>query len=164
MLRRGLWEGVGALLFRVIPRPFWGVRRALLRAFGAKIGAQVHLHPTVRILIPFTLEIGDQTAVGDRAILYGLGPITIGARVTISQGAHLCAGTHDWRDPAMPLIKAPITVGPDAWICAEAFVGPGVTVGQGAIVGARAVAVKDVPADHMALGNPAHSRPKGCPA
>ncbi len=142
-------------LFRFSPRPLWGVRRALLRLFGARVGRGVHLYPTVRIVIPWTLSLGDRVAVGDRAILYGLGPITVGPDATISQGAHLCAGSHDFRDPAMALLKPPIDIGAGAWICAEAFVGPGVTVGEMAVVGARAVVVRDVPASTVVAGNPA---------
>src|SRR5690606_24673080 len=103
-------------LFVLSPRPAWAWRNWLLRCFGARVGRQVHVFPSVRITIPWNLSIGDQTAVGDRAILYALGPISLGSRVTISQGAHLCAGTHDWRRPDRPLVKAPISIGNDAWI------------------------------------------------
>lgn len=154
LLGRVLWRLFGAPLFRLSPRPLWGWRRALLRAFGARIGAQVQVHPTVRVTIPWNVAIGDHSAVGDRAILYALGPIAIGARVTISQGAHLCAGTHDWRRPDMMLVKSSITVGDDSWICADAFIGPDITVSRNAIVGARAVALEDVPAGAIVLGNP----------
>lgn len=158
---RVLWA-LAAPLFTLSPRPLWSWRRLLLRLFGARIGADVHIHPTVRITIPWNVAVGDGTAIGDRAILYALGPITIGARATISQHAHLCAGTHDWRRPDMPLLKTPIQVGDDAWICADAFIGPGVSVGASAIVGARAVAVKDVPAGMIVGGNPARVlRPRG---
>jgi len=102
------------------------------------------------------LDLSDQCAVGDRAILYALGPITIGPRATISQGAHLCAGTHDISYPDRPLLKPPITIGADAWIAADAFIGPNVLVGDGAIVGARAVVMKDVPGNTTVVGNPAH--------
>jgi len=151
---RVLW-GIAAPLFRLSPRPFWGWRRMLLRVFGAKVSPNVHIFPTVRITIPWNLDLGAQSAVGDRAILYALGPIRIGDRTTVSQGAHLCAGTHDWRDPAMPLLKPSITIGEDAWICADAFIGPGVSVGARAIVGARAVAVRDVAKGIIVAGNPA---------
>lgn len=150
---RVLWA-LATPLFRFSPRVLWGWRRMLLRMFGARIGAQVHIYPSVRITIPWNLDIGDQAAIGDRAILYALGPIRVGARATISQYAHLCAGTHDWRDPAKPLVKTPIAIGEDAWICADAFVGPNVHVGAGAILGARAVAMKDVPPNAKAIGNP----------
>ncbi|MFM7012900.1 MAG: putative colanic acid biosynthesis acetyltransferase [Betaproteobacteria bacterium] len=151
---RLLW-GLAWPLFRFSPRLLWGWRRLLLRLFGAKVGQQAHIYPTVRILIPWHLNLGTGCAVGDRAILYALGPITIGKRTTISQGAHLCAGTHDLRDPARNLLKPPIRIGDDAWICADAFIGPGVTIGRGAVVGARAVVIKDVSEDCIVAGNPA---------
>ncbi len=105
--------------------------------------------------MPWNISIGNQSAVGDRAILYALGKITIGQRVTVSQGAHLCAGTHDYRDPTMPLLKLPIVVGDGAWICADAFIGPHVVVGAAAIVGARAVVMKSVAPADIVVGNPA---------
>ncbi|WP_305967646.1 MULTISPECIES: acetyltransferase [unclassified Mameliella] len=151
---RVLWA-LASPLFRYSPRPLWGWRRAMLRLFGAQVGRDVHVYPTVRITIPWNLVLEEGCAVGDRAILYALGPIRLGPRAAISQFAHLCAGSHDWRDPARPLIKPPITVGADAWVCADAFVGPGVTVGEGAILGARAVVMKDCPPHAILAGNPA---------
>lgn len=142
-------------LFRLSPRPFWGWRRMLLRLFGAQVGRQVHVYPSVRIAIPWHLALGDYCAVGDRTVLYALGPITLAECATVSQGAHLCAGTHDLDDPSRPLLKPPIHIGADAWICADAFIGPGVTVGQGAVVGARAVVMKDVEPQCIVVGNPA---------
>lgn len=155
---RVLWEWVGAPAFRFSPRICWGWRRVLLRLFGADVGRGVHLLPSVKITIPWHLSLGDFAAVGEDARLYSLGRITLGARVTVSHGAHLCAGTHDFRDPLRPLLKPPVTVADDAWVCADAFVGPGVTVGAGSIVGARAVVVRDVPPGMMAVGNPARLR------
>lgn len=154
-MARGVWETLGVWTFRFSPRPLWTWRSWLLRRFGARIGPNVHLFPTVRIAIPWNLDIADHVAIGDGAILYSLGQITIGARATISQGAHLCAGTHNWRDPAMPLMKPPIIIGTDAWVGAEAFIGPDVRIGEGAIVGARAVAMKDVAPGLIVVGNPA---------
>ncbi|WP_390584483.1 putative colanic acid biosynthesis acetyltransferase [Erythrobacter sp. MTPC3] len=151
---RVLWACVTPL-FRFSPRILWGWRRMLLRAFGATIGANVHVYPTVRISIPWNLQIGKDAAIGDHAILYALGPIRIGARATVSQYAHLCAGTHDWRDPAMPLVKSSLVIGEDAWVCADAFVGPGVTIGEGAILGARGVTMKDIEPRAIYSGNPA---------
>ena len=154
LLGRVLWSAV-AILFRYSPRQFWAWRRFLLRSFGAKIGKQVHIYPTVKISIPWNISIEDYTAVGDNVILYALGDITIGASATISQNAHLCAGSHDYRDPAMPLTKPPITVKKGAWICADTFIAPNITIEEGAVIGARAVVVKNVPAKTIVAGNPA---------
>lgn len=151
---RVLWAACGPL-FGWSPRLLWGWRRFLLRLFGASVGKNVHIHPSVRIFIPWNLEIGDWSSVGFDALLYNLGLLKIGEKVTVSQRAHLCGGSHDFRDPAMPLTKAPITIGNEAWICADAFVGPGVMVGARAIVAARAMTVKDVEADAIVGGNPA---------
>lgn len=150
-----MWEIVGQRLFSWSPRPAWGWRRWLLRRFGARIGRQVHLHPSVRIAVPWNLAIGDEVGIGDGAKLYSLGPIRIGPRTTISQFAHLCAGSHDYRSRSFELTKPPIDIGAETWICADTFVGPGVTIGDGAILGARAVAIGDVPAGTIAVGNPA---------
>ncbi|MEM9249548.1 MAG: DapH/DapD/GlmU-related protein [Pseudomonadota bacterium] len=151
---RVLWA-LALPLFRLSPRPLWGWRRALLRLFGARVGAGAHVYPDVRIAMPWNLSLGDNCAVGAQAILYALGPIHIADRATISQYAHLCAGSHDWRDPAMPLTKPPIAIGEDAWVCADAFVGPGVAVGPGAIVGARCVLMSSCRAGAIMAGNPA---------
>jgi putative colanic acid biosynthesis acetyltransferase WcaF len=115
----------------------------------------VHICPSAWIAIPWNLTIGDQSAIGDRAVIYSLGKVSIGRQVTISQYVHLCAGTHDYRDPAFALVKPPITIKDAAWICADAFIGPNVVVGRRAIVGARAVAMKDVPEGMIVAGNPA---------
>lgn len=151
---RVLWSFAWPV-FRLSPRPFWAWRRIMLRLFGASVGRDVHVYPTVRVKIPWNLTLGDGCAVGDRAILYALGPITIGPRATVSQGAHLCAGTHDITRADRPLLKPPITIGVDAWVAADAFIGPGVTLGDGAIVGARAVVMKHVPEFTIVVGNPA---------
>lgn len=143
-------------LFALSPRPAWGWRRMLLRLFGANVGHGVHVFPTVLITVPWNLTLNDHCAIGDRAILYCLGPISIGARATVSQGAHLCAGTHDWRCSDMRLLKPPISVGDDCWIAADAFIGPGVVVGSRTIVGARAVAMRDLPSGVIVVGNPAY--------
>lgn len=148
------WELLRLPLFRLVPRFLWSWRSMVLRFFGARIGKRVHIHPTVRIAVPWNVSIGDDVGVGDGAILYSLGPISIGPRSTISQYAHLCAGSHDYHDTSMRLTKPPIVVGAEVWICADAFIGPGVTVGDGAIVGARAVAIRNVAPGAIVAGNP----------
>lgn len=151
---RTLWI-VSQPLFALSPRPCWGWRRFLLRLFGARIGKQVRIAQSARISIPWNIEIADEAAIGDQAILYSLGLISIGRRTTVSQNVHLCAGTHDYQDPSMPLIKSPIVIGNGVWICADAFIGPGVNIGDSSIVAARAVAVKNVPREAIVAGNPA---------
>jgi len=133
----------------------WGWRRVILRAMGAKIGENVHIYPSVDITIPWNLAIGDESALGARVIVYALGPVSIGNQTTVSQGAHLCAGTHDYREPNMPLVKSRIDIGNGVWVCADAFIGPDVKIGDSAIVGARAVVMKDVSTATIVVGNPA---------
>ncbi len=152
---RALWEVLRFPLFAWTPRQMWAWRSSILRLFGANVGHEVHVHPSVRIAIPWNLSIADEAAVGERVILYSLGRISIGRRATISQNAHLCAGTHDYRSPDMKLLKPPIAIRAGAWVCADAFIGPGVTVGELSIVGACAVVTKDVPARMVVGGNPA---------
>jgi putative colanic acid biosynthesis acetyltransferase WcaF len=154
MAGRALWT-LAHPLFAWSPRPFWGWRSFLLRCFGARIGRHAHVFPSARITIPWNLSIGEDAAVGDRVILYALGPISIGRQSTISQGAHLCAGTHDYRRADMALVKAPISIGDEVWVCADAFVGPGVRIGDRAIIGARAVVMKNTAENMIVAGNPA---------
>lgn len=154
LIGRVAWGAVRPL-FRWSPKIFWGWRRWLLRSFGAEVGQDVRIDPTARVFIPWNLSIGDWSAVGAMAELYNLGHLRIGTQVTISQRAHLCGGTHDLSSADLPLVKATIEIGSGAWICADAFVGPGVCIGSMAIVGARAVAMKDVDEHAIVAGNPA---------
>jgi putative colanic acid biosynthesis acetyltransferase WcaF len=151
---RFLWDLIQPLL-QLIPRHFWGLRRCMLRLFGARVGREVRVDRTVRIAIPWNLSIGDEAAIGECVKIYNLGHVSIGAQATISQGAHLCAGTHDHRRPDLPLVKCTIEIGRGAWVCADAFVGPNVNVGDFAILGARAVVVRDVAQSAVVAGNPA---------
>ena len=126
----------------------------MLRAFGARIGRGVHVYPAVRIWAPWNLEIGDESGIGNGANLYAQDRIRIGRRVVISQGAHLCTGTHDYRVPGYPLRTRPIDVGDHAWVAAEAFIHPGVRIGTGTVIGARAVVTRDMPDWMICAGHP----------
>ncbi len=154
MLRRVLW-GLCQPLFRYSLRSMFGWRSWLLRLFGAKIGKAVHIYGSATIYMPWNLEVGDWSSIGEHAYIYNLGQVIIGQQVTISQRAHLCAGTHDYCKPDMPLLKPSIDIGDQVWVCADAFIGPGVSIGEGAVIGARAVAVKHVTAWRVVAGNPA---------
>lgn len=127
----------------------------MLRRFGASVGRQVQIHPKATIFIPWNLAIDDCSAIGENALIYNLGQLTIGKRVTISQRSHLCGGSHDYSDRKMRLLKMQISIGNDAWVCADAYIGPGVEVGEGAVVGARAVVTKKVTPWTVVAGNPA---------
>ncbi|WP_295455984.1 putative colanic acid biosynthesis acetyltransferase [uncultured Thiodictyon sp.] len=151
---RALWALVQPL-FRFSPRVLFGWRRFLLRTFGARVGRHAHVYPSARIYIPWNLTLGDRASIGEWALIYNLGPVTIGDGATISHRAHLCAGTHDYRDPTLPLLRLPIVISRQAWVCADAFVGPGRSVGEGAVVGAAAVVVGDVSPWQIVAGNPA---------
>ncbi len=152
---RLLWAVVQATVFRLSLRPMNGWRASLLRLFGAKVGCRPVIRRTAQIEVPWNLDMGDHACLGDHCIVYNLGKITIRDRAVISQYAHLCAGSHDYTNPAMPLLRDPIDIGSDAWIAADAFVGPGVTIGDRTILGARASVFKDLPPDVIAGGNPA---------
>jgi len=154
LLRRVFWT-FGQLLFRFSPRPCFGWRRFVLRCFGATVGKHVNTYPSTRIYFPWNLTVGDWSAIGEDVLIYNLGLVTLGEKVTISHRAHLCAGTHDYTQPDLPLLKPPIEIKDQAWICADAFVGPGVTLGGGAVVGARAVVMKNVEPWAVMAGNPA---------
>lgn len=154
---RALWMLVGKPMFRLSFHNWYGVRRGLLRAFGARIGKDVRIRPSVNVEIPWNVDLRDGAIIGDYAILYSLGKITIGERTIISQYAHLCAGTHDHTDRRFPLIRDPIEIGPDAWIGADAYVGPRVRIGRLCVLGARSSAYKDLDPETVYVGNP--SRP-----
>lgn len=151
---RVLWALVNPV-FRFSPRPLWGWRRGILRLFGAQVGRGVHVYPTARIAMPWNIVLEDDCAIGDHVILYSLGAIHVGPRATVSQYAHLCAGSHNWRDPAMPLMKLPIYIGADVWVCAQAFIGPNVIIEENSIIGACAVITRNVPRNAVYAGNPA---------
>ena len=154
-LARAAWGLAYWTLFRPSPRPLWGWRRLLLRAFGATVGAGAKVVPSATVWLPANLELGAHACLGARVDCYNLARVTVGPHATVSQYAHLCAGTHDHADPHLPLLARPVTVGAGAWVCAGAFVGPGVGVGDGAVLGARAVACKNIPAWQVWAGNPA---------
>lgn len=152
---RGLWMVLGRPLFRMTFHNWHGFRALILRCFGARIGKGVAIRPTVNIEVPWMVELRDGATVGDYAILYSLGQITVGRRAIISQYAHLCAGTHDYADHTFRLLRTPITIGDDVWIGADAFIGPGVTVGDLSVVGARSSVYKSIGRKQVFVGNPA---------
>jgi putative colanic acid biosynthesis acetyltransferase WcaF len=157
-VRRVFWS-LGCWLITLSPLPLFGWRRGVLRLFGAKVGPDVKVHPSTQIEMPWNVEIGDGSVLGERVFIYSLGKVTLGRNVTLSYRSHVCAGTHDFSDPAVPLLKPPVVLEDGVCIGMEAFVGPGVTVRAGAIVGARSVVVKDIEPLAVVAGNPARPLP-----
>ncbi|MEJ2764618.1 hypothetical protein VV869_11735 [Photobacterium sp. MCCC 1A19761] len=154
---RVCWAMVYYTLFRWSPIPLFGFRRQLLRLFGATIGSQARIYPSTQIWLPANLEMASGATLGPRVNVYNQGAIKIGKDAIVSQGSHLCASTHDYNDPIHPLVLAPITISTNAWVCADAFIGPGVHVGEGAVIGARSVLTKTATAWQVYAGNPARA-------
>lgn len=127
----------------------------LLRAFGADVDWSAYVYPDVFIWAPWNLTIRARGTLGRKVTCYNIALVSLGNRAVVSQGAHLCTGTHDYRDPEFPLEARPIVIGRRAWVCAGSFVGPGVTVGDGAVLAAAGAAFRDLTPWTIYLGNPA---------
>lgn len=152
-----LWWLVEATLFRCSPQFMFGWRRFLLRLFGARIGQNVLVRPTVRTTYPWKLSIGDYSWVGDDVVLYTLGEIRIGRHAVVSQKSYLCTGSHDYTKPAFDIYAEPVIVEDEAWVSTDVYVAPGVTIGKGAVIGARSTVLEDMPAGMICVGHPARA-------
>ena len=155
IVARGVWSVVWLLLFRPTGRKAHRWRRFLLRLFGAKLGRRARIYPSCRVWAPWNLTMGDYACLGDFVDCYCVAPITIGAHATVSQYSYLCAATHDYRLSTMPLVTKPIIIEDQVWVCADAFVAPGIRIGQGAVVGARSTVTRHVRPWTVVAGNPA---------
>lgn len=154
-LLQALWFFLGLPLLRSALLPSSGIRRALLRLFGAEIGTGVVIKPGVRVKYPWLLSVGADSWLGEDCWIDNLAFVRIGRNACLSQGTYLCTGNHDWTDPAFGLIVKPIAIGDAAWVGARSVVAPGVSLGEGAILTAGSVAVHDIPAWEIHAGNPA---------
>ena len=152
---RLLWGIVWMLLFRPSPKPCNAWRLLLLRLFGARLGKGVRVHSSVKIWAPWNLRMDDHSCLAPYVDCYCAGHISIGAHSTVSQYSFLCTASHDYERSRMPLTIDPIIVEDQVWLCADVFVGPGVTVGQGTVIGARSSVFSDIPPWQIAVGTPA---------
>lgn len=150
-----LWWLVQSLLLHTSPQFMYGWRRFLLRCFGAKIGKNVIIRPSVTITYPWKVTIGDNSWIGDNTELYSLGEIEIGSNVVISQKSYLCAASHDYDKEEFPIWAKKITIEDECWLATDVYVAPGVTIGKGTIVGARSSVFHDLPAGKVCVGTPA---------
>jgi putative colanic acid biosynthesis acetyltransferase WcaF len=149
-----MWYLTKCLLFL----PAWPVpcslKRAILRGFGARVGRGVVIKPRVNIHLPWKLAVGDFTWIGEEVFILNFEPVTIGAHCCISQRAFLCTGNHDFRRPEMPYRNRPITIEDGAWVGAQVFVSPGVTIGTEAVITAGSVVTGDQTGKMVCSGNP----------
>ncbi|MBV1930038.1 MAG: WcaF family extracellular polysaccharide biosynthesis acetyltransferase [Gammaproteobacteria bacterium] len=150
-----LWWVVEATLFSWSPQFMYGWRRFLLRLFGASIGSDVIVRPSVKTTYPWKLSIGKNSWIGDDVTLYTLGEIFIGDNVVVSQRSYLCTGSHDYRSKAFDIYEKPIVVESKAWLATDVYIAPGVTIGRGTVVGARSSVFSDMPEEMICLGSPA---------
>ncbi len=153
-LRLVIWWVIRRVLFRPSFHTANRFRCIILRVFGAKIGRCVVIGPTVYITHPWNIIIGDHSQIGDYVWLYSLDTITIGANAIVSQRSFLCTGSHDYSSRTLPVITGKIQIADGAWICANTFMGPDVSVGRGTVVGASSSVVRDLPSMMVCHGSP----------
>ena len=149
------WQAVWLLCYRPSPRTFHAWRRGLLRLFGANIQQGAHPYPSSKIWAPWNLTMGKGSCLGDHVDCYCVDQITLEPYATVSQYTFLCTASHDYMVRGRPVISAPIRIGQRAWVAADVFIGPGVTIGTGAVVGARSSVYRNVEAWTVVGGNPA---------
>lgn len=153
-IARLAWQLVWLLCFRPTPPALHSWRCWLLRRFGARIAPTCHVYSNVIIWAPWNLQMASHSCLGRNVICYSMAPVSLGERVVVSQGVHLCTGSHNHESDNFQLFALPIHIGDDVWICAEAFLAPGVSIGNGAVIGARSVVTRDQPAWMVSAGNP----------
>lgn len=149
-----LWWLVQFFLFKPSPQFMYGWRRFLLRMFGASLGKNVIIRPSVTVQFPWKIRIGHNSWVGDDVVLYSLGEINIGNNVCISQKSYLCTGSHDYTCEDFAIFSKKIVIEDYCWIATDVYIAPGVTVGKGAVIGARSSVFKDVPSNKICMGSP----------
>jgi putative colanic acid biosynthesis acetyltransferase WcaF len=156
-----IWWILQDTLFRWSPQAFYPWRNFLLRIFGAKIGKAVKFRSTVRVTYPWKLTVGDDVWIGDDCVFYNLGEIVIGSSVAIAHNVYFCTGLHDYTKIAFPIKQEPIHVEDEVWLPNDIFIGPGVTIGRGTVVGARSTVLRDLPPGMICYGYPAKAvRPR----
>ena len=150
-----LWWLVQATLFACSPQFMYGWRRWLLSLFGAKVGKGVLIRPSVKTTYPWKVTIGDFSWIGDDVVLYSLGEIEIGRNTVVSQRSYLCTAGHDYTQSDFPIFDKKICIGSQVWLATDVFVAPGVTIGEGTVVGARSSVFNDLPTMMVCVGSPA---------
>ena len=150
-----LWWFIDFFFFKLSPQIMYGWRRFLLRLFGAKIGKNVIIRPSVTITYPWKVKIGDYSWIGDNVELYSLGEIEIGSHVVISQKSYLCTASHKYDQKDFSIYSQKIIIEDECWLATDVYVAPGVTIGKGTVVGARSSVFKNLPVGKVCVGSPA---------
>ena len=150
-----LWWIIEKTLFAWSPQFFYGWRRFLLRLFGAKVGKGVLIRSTAKFTYPWKISIGDHSWIGENCILYSLGNIVIGEHVAVAHGVYFNTGLHDYTKKSFDIGFKNVTIEDEAWITNDVYIGPGITVGKGCVIGARSNVFKDMPEGYICYGNPA---------
>ena len=153
-IARALWKLIWLFFFRLSPPNFHQWRCWILRRFGARIGKNCHIYSDVVIWAPWNLSMANNSCLGHRVICYSMDLVHLCEEAIVSQGVHLCTGSHDYETESFQLFTKPIFIGAKAWICADAFLAPGVHIGDGAVIGARSVVTRDQPSWMVCAGNP----------
>ena len=154
-MRAWLWQLCWSTLYRISPRPLHSWRAWLLRCFGARMGPNCHFYPGSRIWAPWNLVCADQVTAADGVEIYNPAPMRFGSHAIVSQGAYLCGATHNYDDPAFPLLTYSMSFGAYSWVCARASVAPGVSLGEGAVLGLASVATRSLEPWTVYAGAPA---------
>lgn len=149
------WWIIQSSIFRCSPQFMYGFRNFILRLFGARIGKNVIIRPTVRITYPWKVSIGDYSWIGDDVVLYSLGEIEIGKNVVISQKSYLCTGSHDYKKSTFDIYAKKIIINDCCWLASDVFVAPGITIGYATVIGSRSSVYNNLPPKKVCIGTPA---------
>ncbi|WP_411826039.1 putative colanic acid biosynthesis acetyltransferase [Luteolibacter sp. AS25] len=154
-ITRMVWKVVWLFLFRPFSlRIFRKWRVLILRLFGADVDWTCMIHGSVQIWAPWNLTMRAFSCLGSDVDCYNQGAVFVGENATVSQKTYICASSHDYCDPSNRLILCPISIGARSWVAADSFIGPSVTIGEGAVIGARSVVTKDMPEWMVCAGHP----------
>lgn len=154
-LKRLAWYYVNVFFFKSAVIPSSGIKCALLRMFGAKVGKGVNIKPSVNIKYPWRLIVGDNTWIGEHAWIDNLDDVVIGANCCISQGAMMLCGNHNYRKSTFDLITGKITLEDGVWIGAHSIVCPGILCKSHSVLAVNSVATRTLEAFSIYQGNPA---------
>jgi putative colanic acid biosynthesis acetyltransferase WcaF len=154
-VKRISWLVIHALFFNHSLAVFNGLKCALIRLYGGKVGRGVLIKPSVSIKYPWFLEIGDFVWIGEKVWIDNLTMISIGNNVSISQGAFLLTGNHNYKKVTFDLMVGGIVIENGVWIGAQATVCPGIICKSHSILTVGSVATKDLEEYSIYQGNPA---------